>query len=363
MADLGYLVVNVGERDVKQGYDTFARRTGSSPLRFISANLIDKETQQPVLPTHALVEARSPDGKNTLRVGVIGVMRFNPLFSRPGKQGRPMAIAHPTERVRQAMAALEGQDPDLIVLLGALHKDDARRIVAEVPGIDFVVGAYGGVYTTEREAEGSTWLLYSGNQGKRIGSTRVFLDGSGGVRDQTTKMHLMTHVYPADATMLAFVNGIRPEPAPLAEAPTAGPFAGSPSCKSCHAAEHESWSATGHATALATLEREGKRDDPACQRCHVTGSGKPGGFGEATKVTGLDAVGCESCHGPGAAHARRPARGYGKLSLATCVSCHDVKNSPDFDYYSYLPRVNHSAGDKRTVSGGGGARASGPATR
>ena len=349
MGDLGYLVVNVGERDVKQGYDTFVRRTQASDLRFVSANLVDKETQQPVFPTHALVEARSPDGKHNLRVGVIGVMRFNPVFLHPGKDGRPMAIAHPIERVRTALAALSEQDPDLVVLLGALHKDDARRIVREVPGIDFVVGAYGGVFTTQREAEGSTWLLYSGNQGKRIGSTRVFLDEDGSVRDQTTKMHLMTHVYPADESMLAFVNGIRPEPAklPAVAGAASGPFVGSTLCKSCHAAEHGSWSATGHATALASLEREGRRDDPACQRCHVTGAGKPGGFGPASQVAGLDAVGCESCHGPGAAHARGPARGYGKLSLATCVSCHDVKNSPDFDYYSYVKRVEHRPAGSR----------------
>jgi len=175
----------------------------------------------------------------------------------------------------------------------------------------------------------------------------------------------MTHVYPADQAMLEFVSGIRPEPAGLAAVtlPSTGPFTGSTLCKSCHAAEHGSWSATGHATALATLEREGKRDDPTCQRCHVTGAGKPGGFGPAVKVAGLDAVGCESCHGPGAAHARRPRKGYGKLSLATCVSCHDVKNSPDFDYYTYLPRVDHSTTGSRAASGDGRAPASGPGSK
>lgn len=347
MHDLGYAVVNVGERDIRQGYDAFESSTRSSGLTFVSANLVDQETQQPVFPTHVIVEAVSPDGKNRLRVGIVGVMRFNPIFNKPGKDGRPMAIVNPTEPVRTAVAALEKQSPDLVVLLGALHKDDARRIVREVPGIDFVVGAYGGLFTTQREQEGSTWLLYSGNQGKRIGSTRVFLDDAGSVRDQTTTMHFMTYVYPADETMMAYLNEARPRASTLSEqtgvsAPV-GQFAGATVCKSCHAKEYASWSGTGHATAMSSLVREGKRDDPACLQCHTTGAGQAGGFGTVPAVAGLDQVGCESCHGPGGAHVRVARKGYGAVAASACVTCHDVKNSPEFDYYSYLPRVSHAA--------------------
>lgn len=350
MAGLGYDAVNVGERDVRQGWDEFARRTTEVEMPFLSANLVRKAEQDTLLPPYRLIEARSPDGTNVVRVGVIGVLRYNPVFLKPGPDGSQIAVAHPAVRVQAAVEALGKEKPDLIVLLGALHRDDARRIVREVPGIDVVVGSYGGLYTTQREQEGETWLLYSGNQGKRLGSTRIELAEGGGVADQQTKIHLMTDVYPADPEMLEFVYAVPVDPPKAAEQAAAltspGPFVGSVMCRTCHLTEFEQWSATRHATALDSLVKQGKQGEAECVQCHTTGVGKTGGFRGAELTPGLVQVGCESCHGPGAYHSRQPRKGYGAVSLANCTGCHDVKNSPEFDYYKYLPRISHRAGGK-----------------
>ena len=48
-------------------------------------------------------------------------------------------------------------------------------------------------------------------------------------------------------------------------------------------------------------------------------------------------------HGPGRRHLEDPERPFGKIGLSSCTVCHDPKNSPKFDYYSYVSRVNHQA--------------------
>jgi hypothetical protein len=349
MQMLDYGVVNVGERDVKHGYAKFAERVGETQLNFVSANIIDKATGEPIFEPHVVVEAAASDGGRKLRIGVIGVVRFNPIFQEAGPGESVMAIAHPKERIEAELAKLKQQEVDMVLLLAALHHDDAVRIVNEVEGIDFVVGSYGGYYTTRSEQVGQTWLLYSGNQGKRVGDTRVFLAPDGGVTDQRTRLHLLSSRYPSDDGMLAFrvaarekaqqVSPVRPV---VTGSTTTGPYVGTSSCRKCHEQAHDQWSGTAHASAFETLEREKKASERLCRTCHTTGAGQAGGFQSAATTPQLLGVGCESCHGAGLAHAGRPRKGYGEVSVGTCIVCHDTKHSPKFDYYSYLPQVTHT---------------------
>jgi len=344
MQRLGYQAVNVGERDVKMGYQHFHERTAGTDLAFVSANIVRQESKEPIFPPHLVVEATSPDGKARRRIGIIGVARFNPLFLKAGPDGSNMVIAHPTERVKAEVEALQKQKVETIVLLAALHKDDARRIIREVPGIDFVIGSYGGAFTINAEQEGDTYILYSGNQGKRFGETRVFMNGENKVHAQVTKMHFLTRIYPSNPEMEKFVEQV---PLVAEGTGTTGPpsrYVGSAGCKDCHQAEWEQWSSTAHARSLKSLTAKNKQTDAACVSCHVTGNGQPGGFRDAVSTPELAQVGCESCHGPGEHHAEFPGDAYGEeLEIAACTGCHDLQNSPEFDYYAYLPRVSHPA--------------------
>lgn len=104
-------------------------------------------------------------------------------------------------------------------------------------------------------------------------------------------------------------------------------YVGSDACKKCHEEAFAIWKKTPHSHATETLEGlknpAGRHFDPECMMCHTTGFKHSGGYndlvtnmamypnGPAPMAADLAAhnkltrgVGCESCHGPGSAHAK-----------------------------------------------------------
>ena len=210
MERLGYRVVNVGERDIRMGYPDFARRTEDSSLQYISANIVDRKSQKPVFDSHAIVEVAAPDGSGTVRIGVIGAVRFNPVFLKAGPDGGNIVITHPLEAVKRELAALKEKNVDVTVLLAALHKNDARSLATQLPEIDFVFGSYGGLVTEAPETQGDTTVMYCGNRGQRVAETRVFLERgeTTTIKHRLNKLHMLTKTYPSDRDMLNFVNSL-----------------------------------------------------------------------------------------------------------------------------------------------------------
>jgi hypothetical protein len=144
----------------------------------------------------------------------------------------------------------------------------------------------------------------------------------------------------------------------------------------CHETSYYIWKKTGHAKAFDTLVKldPPRQFDPECVSCHVIGWHPTkyfpyeGGYesfdgDEAkglAKTPHLIDVGCESCHGPGGAHVAAEMgsdealqRKLQKAVVVTkeevqdhasdkyCRSCHDLDNSPEFDFETYWPKVEH----------------------
>jgi peroxiredoxin len=128
--------------------------------------------------------------------------------------------------------------------------------------------------------------------------------------------------------------------------PTNPVYVGSAACRSCHAAEFETWSRSAHAGAVERLTAVHKERNPDCLRCHTTGFGRPGGFPEKglpSEHADRAEVGCESCHGPGGDHVAKDAAKIGTIVslgdkcdscviLQICGSCHDDANDAGFEF-------------------------------
>ena len=127
-----------------------------------------------------------------------------------------------------------------------------------------------------------------------------------------------------------------------------GPSVGSQACKSCHKATHKQWSRSPHAKAMALLTGTDSADT-ACVRCHATPTHFGITEGKSTFNTS-ESVGCESCHGAGAAHIAAPTKtnivGLGEhcpecVIEAICTRCHTPKWDPGWTLDERLNAVKH----------------------
>lgn len=115
-------------------------------------------------------------------------------------------------------------------------------------------------------------------------------------------------------------------------------------CTGCHDDYVAAWAATpSHPQAWQALVARGQTGNTECVSCHSTAWGQPGGNASADEVAmrTWKAVQCEACHGPLSAHREDPHANHARpVTEATCTSCHDPANSPQFDYASYRSRLS-----------------------
>ncbi len=113
-------------------------------------------------------------------------------------------------------------------------------------------------------------------------------------------------------------------------------------CGKCNRAEVKSWQRTKHARAYETLVEKNRQYNLDCLFCHVTGIDRQHKSTALSVSTELREVGCESCHGPGRAHAANPQKN--KLIShppgKTCLSCHTRDHDPDFKYETDIKRTH-----------------------
>ena len=206
MGRLGYRAANVGLRDLSLGYDAFMERVQGAAFPLISANVVRKDTGEPVFQPYVILDVEQKGGK-TLKVGVMGAVRYNPVFLKAGPDGSNIVIARPETMIARYLPEVR-EKSDVVVMLAALHREDAKSIGAQVEGIDFILGAYGGAFSVRDEAVGDTWIFYTGNQGKRIGETRLFFDEQGRLSKPLSYMHHLTNRYPDKQEMLDYVSSV-----------------------------------------------------------------------------------------------------------------------------------------------------------
>ncbi len=205
MGRIGCAAAGIGERDLALGYAEFVRRTAKASFPLLSTNVVRSDTKEPAFRPYAVIEAPRGSGKPPVKVGVMSVVRFNPLFLKSGPDGANLSIAPPVEMVRRYIDEVRGAS-DVVVLLAAMSRDDSKRLAREVPGIDLVAGAYGGALTAVEEAEGRTSIVYTQSQGRRVGETRFFLDDAKRIRSAESWMYFLGTRYPDDPDTAQFVR-------------------------------------------------------------------------------------------------------------------------------------------------------------
>jgi hypothetical protein len=344
---------------------------GDEPSPFVSANVGLLGLDAAITPRFRVIEAGG------LRIGITTVLGDDEAAK---VRNDDIEVVPAATALASVAADLAKERCDHQVLLSWASSEQTKALAAKFPQFDIVATA-GGADEPPRDLPqlpGGARLAELGHKGmfavaigffddasKPVRSQRVPLDARWGEADDMIAL-LATYQQKLETLGLAGLGLV-----PIRH-PSGRRFAGSAACAECHQEAYEVWEGSGHAKALTTLEEaKPRRDgDPECLSCHVVGWAPQrfepfeGGFLGMDKTPHLAHQGCENCHGPAAAHTavergdvrateaeRDRLRTEIRLTLDTpegkqkvvnnCLECHDLDNSPQFDFDEYWPAVEH----------------------
>ena len=312
---------------------------------FVSANVRDKSGITLAEPIR-IVE------HDLARIGVTGVLSRR--FAHDQWQ-----VDEPRDALLKVIAANKSRY-DVLLVLAYLPEEELRQLAAALPEADLIIGGPTGQAIAPQPV-GSTLVASATNKGKFL--VHLETEGPRGRPAWSGKIVELNESFADDAQQQAnvrrYLASLDRRDIPAAEAgfaamlPVGLPrdyrLAGNDACISCHKNDCTLWSGSKHGHAWQTLQGKGYHVDSYCQQCHTTGYGLPGGFESARRSAALTNVGCESCHGPSAAHVRSVKTKTPFAAKDQCDRCHDRENSPQFDYPVYWPKIKH--GEPATTGG------------
>jgi 2',3'-cyclic-nucleotide 2'-phosphodiesterase (5'-nucleotidase family) len=350
-------VVNLSHRDLRYAARLLDK---DAPLRpekssLISANVKATDPSKPSPAPYVIKTVTARRLKQPVRVAFIGVTENPPDDKKVALAATGFTVEDQLSAVKQALAEVRDK-ADVTVVVGYLKLGVAHRLAMQNDDLDIIIAADGRGLVPDPKQVNNALVVYASNQTKYLGELRFYTDATGVVDRFTNRYVELDGVIPDDAPMAAMTKQARAEidvvqrrmadevaaahAARAANEPSI--YATSQTCAKCHQAEYDVWQKTRHAHAFAALETKQRTFDASCVGCHSVGFQKQG-FVNIKATPQFADVQCESCHGPGAEHAKLPRRGGYPTppAPASCVVCHDRENSPDFVFAKYWPVVAH----------------------
>lgn len=357
-----------------------------SPFVSANASVFDEAS---ILPYRVIAQ-------NGRRIGVTSVVSQR-HFGGQGdlmSEGRDTKIQAPELALQKVLPKLVAEKCDALLLLAFVSERESQELAQKFPQFDFIVneGVEGepvDVLMPIQVGNRSVNLVQMGYKSMYAGVIGIYADPNKPVRYQ--KITLDHRFKDTDEMKDSFkryqsmlenksLERLIPKPPPH---PSGYQYVGSKVCADCHDGPYEIWAEGSdvwkaehpgkvgpHSRATLDLVEPGERTwvqrhhDPECLSCHVTGWNPQQYFAYETgylnleKHADLHGSGCENCHGPGSRHVEIQ---NGEEALANeidlvlsrlrvtkeeakdrlCVQCHDLDNSPDFDFDKYWPYIAH----------------------
>ncbi|MEM9186460.1 MAG: multiheme c-type cytochrome [Planctomycetota bacterium] len=385
LIELGYQGVGFGAKDLRMEVLGVAINLEESRNPLTSANV-------GLLGFDPLMSQRWRTAEaGGLKIGFTSVLADRlraVLENNPDVDSEPAA-----EALKRVTPELEAQGCDHLVLMVYGNGDEARRLAKQFPAYRWVVSAAGAdepPHRIEKIAGASSYHVEVGHKGMYAVAIGLYPGGDPAFRyqkvpldhrfDDSPQMQRMLIEYQDELKTFGFDGlGVKPQLHPSATI-TRGTFAGSAACADCHEEEYEIWQNTPHSHGTKTIVdlEPARHFDPECLSCHVTGWEPQKYYPFVSGYVSLEATphlteqGCENCHGPGARHAavengdidvpdserealyaalhleigenegNKEGQALGK-AVNNCLGCHDLDNSPDFDFQEYWQVVKHGS--------------------
>lgn len=373
MKIIGYSAIGFGMNDLILPVPEVVSAT-AEPSPFVSANVGLFGFEAKVNARTKIVE------RGGIKVGITAVLgkKYQDELKARGTNTDEMELAPPEEAIAQVLPELR-KTCNLLVLLAYATRDESIALGQKFSDFQLVVTSDS---PPEPPAEPTripgtkSLLIEVGEKGANAVVVGLYDDPKKPLRYQrvpldsrfaaSKEMYRIMVVYQEELERRGLEGlGVRAVSHPQAE--VNGRFVGSEKCKACHEESYRIWKKSGHAKAWETLVKNDppRNFDPECISCHVIGWHPTKyfpyktGFLSAKKTPEMVNVGCESCHGPGGNHceaedgsdldyqekqylAVRVTKEEAQNNLdKMCQTCHDLDNSPEFNFETYWPKVEH----------------------
>jgi cytochrome c553 len=434
LREMGYVAIGAGTAEFTQGLyavlDQYAAVKERPPF-MLAGNVLGKLGERPTARSEAfagpgqrpMVGLTETVKVGEITIGLVGVVgpSVQKEVEKLGAQTL-VAFAPEQETIAEAVAELHKRrpQPTLHILIYQGSEQEAQATARRWPQFEVIVCRSTETLPPEQpirvlHPSGQvTRIIHTGWKGQYIGVVAAFPQKQKGwdLRYQLVPLterwqtpgseHAARQTNPILRWLDHYAEEVRrrnylsrfPEhvhPVTARDLKRAATFVGSEACARCHAPQYEAWKQSRHSHAYETLEHHARRPahrhyDGECLVCHTVGLGYKGGFRNEILTPHLKHVGCESCHGPGSAHAADPknplylslqspwrenpedrlpelvlferlaslpATERNKIPLraaqqrawnataAMCMNCHDADNDPHFDLVSHWPKIAH----------------------
>lgn len=370
LVDMKYEAIALGVEDLRmEPAWLLSHRDPDDPVAgpaFLCANITLFNTPELGVPVPSkIVEV---DGK---KIGITAV--FGPQLTKAvgNVNTDEIQITDPVESLKKSLAVFKENSVDVRVLLSHSTLAESRGFAKQFPEFDLVLstGPIEDPVTSFREMVGKTTLVMSGHKGKYVAVVGWYPDTEKPFKTDLVKLDGDRFADPPKMIeLMKYYQGLLKdlklaETEPAVKHTSGDSFVGAERCGECHEKAFAKWKTTGHAKAFASIQK-GRRNiprvhDPECLACHVTGWHPQEVFryesGYLNQMASKHLLGnqCENCHGPGSRHIELIEAGEEeeakKLVKVTkkqardnvCYTCHDLDNSPHFDFDSYWEKVAH----------------------
>ena len=347
---LGLDAINVGEDDLTGGLSPYRAIAGSGEHVTVNANLVSIDTGEPCFTPYAVITPRLGSGRAASpRIAVIGLTqpdRYRVIDGAAGDKFHFVDINRTLDKWLPKARA----EADLVAVIGNFGIGTARGLAGHYADLDLVICTVEHSDAVTTMEYRNTFVVQTGSLGKRDVRLELFKESGPRRWRVVPYVTALGDSIPVNREASDLMESFRVELESRARRraegtrhdPGAPDYAGATACTPCHAEAARAWQSSAHSRAWATLQRTGNTLNPLCLQCHTVAYLKPNGFVWDATHPHLVNVGCEACHGPGAAHVKNP-RGekLGPAGEATCKGCHTPGQTPDFDFATYWPRIAH----------------------
>jgi Cytochrome c554 and c-prime len=389
LIEMGYQAVGFGPQDLTMDVLTLAINLPADKNPLVSANVGLVDFDSGFTKRYKIIEAGG------MKIGVTSVLGKKQLAAL--KNSSDVKLVEPYQAIPEVLPKLLDAHCDHLVLLSYADPAETKDLAQRFKEFDFVVTANGAEVPPNepRTITGTkSQLIECGEKAEYVIVIGLYKGGDTPWRYQRVPLDKRYKEAPEMQKLLVDYQheletlGLEGLGVKSSTNMTGRKFAGSKVCGDCHTQAMAVFEKTPHAHATETLEnlKPPRHFDPECLSCHVTGWEPQKFFPYTTGYLNLkdtpDLVGngCENCHGPAAEHVaveqgdvkatdkeREDLRAALRLKVVEnegnkngpsvngklgekqkegkvtqmCMECHDLDNSPAFDFQQYWPKVKH----------------------